>query len=111
VLAPFWVGRHKTVLFDPLKASVPDRFNLSNILFELGCDVRKYTTQLGADAVNGGNNYNRKSAIDQRIFDGSSRRFVCKEHSELSHHAESIGMAVKDSINGNARIRTLQDLN
>jgi hypothetical protein len=99
-------------IFDLLKASVPDRFDLSNILlFELGCDVRKYATQLGADAVNGGNNYNRKSASDQRIFDGRGRRFIRKEHSELSDHGGSIGTAVKDSINGSARIRTLQDLN
>ena len=82
---------------------------MSNILlFELGCDVRKYAIQLAADAVNGGNNYNRKSASDHRIFDGCGCRFVCKEHSD---HAGSIAIAVKESINGNAQIRTLQDLN
>jgi hypothetical protein len=84
---------------------------LSNILlFELGCDVRKYAIQLGADVVNGGNNYNRKSASDQRIFDGCGCRFVRNEHSELSDHAGSIAIAAKYSINGNARIWTLQDL-
>jgi hypothetical protein len=81
------------------------------LLFELGCDVRKYAIQLGADAVSGGNNNNRKSTCDQRIFDGGGSRLVRKEHSELSDHGGSIGMSIKDSINGNARIRTLQNLN
>src|SRR5665213_3454052 len=61
-------------------------------LFELGRDTRERCIELGAEAIDHGNNRNRNAGGNETIFYGRGPRIVLQERTDLTHLKPRVGV-------------------